>query len=213
MSQLQYRNENQNYLSNFIFQFIKKTKWHFGYTDWFRCEILILYLVYTFLTKKKNVVLLNGNRNLKIKFEFKIRNSIETKTKIWVLGSIFWKIENKWKDSFFKGSLGDVTDQRSASAQKRFREKRTGVHFSIFIENQNWDLKFVFRFDNENEKRKKLKTLFHFQTKIECPFRPTDWLPFSCLTDFFIEFLIPSFDFHLQQKMENEIQFVFRFSF
>ena len=37
---------------------------------------------YTFLTKKKNVVLLNGNRNLKIKFEFKIRNSIETKTKI-----------------------------------------------------------------------------------------------------------------------------------
>ena len=26
--------------------------------------------------EKKNVVLLNGNRNLKIKFEFKIRNSI-----------------------------------------------------------------------------------------------------------------------------------------
>ena len=30
-------------------------------------------------------------------------------------------------------------------------EKRTEVHFSIFIENRNWDLKFVFRFDNENE--------------------------------------------------------------
>ena len=30
-------------------------------------------------------------------------------------------------------------------------EKRTEVHFSIFIENRNWDLKLVFRFDNENE--------------------------------------------------------------
>ena len=33
MSQLQYRNENQNFVSNFVFQFIKKMKWHFGYTD------------------------------------------------------------------------------------------------------------------------------------------------------------------------------------
>ena len=33
LSQLQYRNENQNFLSNFIFQFIKKTKRHFRYTD------------------------------------------------------------------------------------------------------------------------------------------------------------------------------------
>ena len=31
LSQLQYRNENQNFFSNFIFQFIKKTKWHFGW--------------------------------------------------------------------------------------------------------------------------------------------------------------------------------------
>ena len=34
MSQLQYRNKNQNFLSNFVFQFIKKKmKWHFRYTD------------------------------------------------------------------------------------------------------------------------------------------------------------------------------------
>ena len=33
MSQLQYRNENQNFIPNFVFQFIKKTKWHFRYTD------------------------------------------------------------------------------------------------------------------------------------------------------------------------------------
>ena len=33
LSQFQYRNENQNFISNFIFQFIKKTKWHFGFTD------------------------------------------------------------------------------------------------------------------------------------------------------------------------------------
>ena len=31
--QFQYRNENQNFISNFVFQFIKKTKWQFGYTD------------------------------------------------------------------------------------------------------------------------------------------------------------------------------------
>ena len=33
LSELQYWNENQNYISNFIFQLMKKTKWHFGYTD------------------------------------------------------------------------------------------------------------------------------------------------------------------------------------
>ena len=33
MSQLLYREENQNFVSNFVFQFIKKTKWHFRYTD------------------------------------------------------------------------------------------------------------------------------------------------------------------------------------
>ena len=50
------------------------------------------------------------------------------------------------------GSLGDVTDQRSVWAQKNFLKKRTEIHFSIFIENRNWELKFVFQFDNENEK-------------------------------------------------------------
>ena len=33
LPKLEYRNENQNYISYFIFQFIKKMKWHFGYTD------------------------------------------------------------------------------------------------------------------------------------------------------------------------------------
>ena len=33
VSKFQYRNKNQNFISNFVFQFIKKTKWHFGYTD------------------------------------------------------------------------------------------------------------------------------------------------------------------------------------
>ena len=44
MSQLEYKSENQNFTSNFTFQFIKKiqktnktknkqTKWHFEYTD------------------------------------------------------------------------------------------------------------------------------------------------------------------------------------
>ena len=58
--------------------------------------------------------------------------------------------------------------------RKDFVKKGTEVHFLIFIENRNWDLEFVFRFDNENEKRKKIKSLFHFKTKIKCPFQPTD---------------------------------------
>ena len=33
MSQLQYSNENENFISNFVFQFTKKMKWHFRYAD------------------------------------------------------------------------------------------------------------------------------------------------------------------------------------
>ena len=33
MSQLQYSNENENFISNFVFQFTKKMKLHFRYTD------------------------------------------------------------------------------------------------------------------------------------------------------------------------------------
>ena len=39
--------------------------------------------------------------------------------------------------------------------RKDFVKKQAEIHSSSFIENRNWDLKFVFRFDNENEKRKK----------------------------------------------------------
>ena len=94
--------------------------------------------------------------------------------KIRDLLSIFQKIEDKRKGSLFKGNIGHVTGQRSASTRKNFVKKRTEIHFSIFIENRNWDWNFVFQFDNENEKRKKFKVPFHFKTKIEGPFRPTD---------------------------------------
>ena len=34
-SQLQYKNKNQNFVSNFAFQFIlDKKKWHFRYMEW-----------------------------------------------------------------------------------------------------------------------------------------------------------------------------------
>ena len=39
-----------------------------------------------------------------------------------------------------KGSLGDVTDERKDFVKKRTEE----IHFSIFIENRNWDLKLNF---------------------------------------------------------------------
>ena len=73
-----------------------------------------------------------------------------------------------------------MTDHRSGSAQKRFREKPTEVHFSIFIENRNWDLKFVFRFENEIEKQQQQQqqqqnqNSISFQNKNRIPFRPTD---------------------------------------
>ena len=34
ISQLLYRNDNQNFLSNFVYQFMKKIKLHFRYTDY-----------------------------------------------------------------------------------------------------------------------------------------------------------------------------------
>ena len=34
MSQLQYKIENENLFPNSVFQFIKKAKWHFRYTDY-----------------------------------------------------------------------------------------------------------------------------------------------------------------------------------
>ena len=34
MSRFQHRNKNQNFVSNFVFQIIKKKKWHFRYTDY-----------------------------------------------------------------------------------------------------------------------------------------------------------------------------------
>ena len=67
-------------------------------------------------------------------------------------------------------------------------KKRTEVHFSIFIENRNWDLKFVFRFDNENEKRKKSKLYFILKQKSNVPFDPR--IVHSPCTESIIRFLI-----------------------
>ena len=65
-----------------------------------------------------------------------------------------------------------MTDQRSVWAQKKFRKKRTEIYFSIFIENRNWGLKFVFQFDNENEKRKNSNLYFILKQKSNVPFDP-----------------------------------------
>ena len=54
--------------------------------------------------------------------------------------------------------------------RKKFVKKRTEIHFSIFIENRNWDLKFVFQFDNENEKNSNF--YFILKQKSNDPFDP-----------------------------------------
>ena len=48
-----------------------------------------------------------------------------------------------------------MSNQWSAWAQKKFHKRKTEIHFSMYIENQNWDQKLVFWFDTENVKRKK----------------------------------------------------------
>ena len=54
--------------------------------------------------------------------------------------------------------------------RKKFVKKRTEIHFSIFIENRNWDLKLVFQFDNENEKNSNF--YFILKQKLNDPFDP-----------------------------------------
>ena len=56
---------------------------------------------------------------MKIKFEFKIRNSFKQKLKLEFHVLFFEKLKINEKIHFLKGSLGDVTDRRSASAQKK----------------------------------------------------------------------------------------------
>ena len=56
--------------------------------------------------------------------------------------------------------------------RKNFVKKRTEIYFSIFIENQNYDLKFVFQFDNENEKQKNSNFYFILKQKSNVPFDP-----------------------------------------
>ena len=45
----------QNYISNFIFQFIKKMKWHFGYTDSKTLENMIFLYYFSNFNKKVGV--------------------------------------------------------------------------------------------------------------------------------------------------------------
>ena len=71
---------------------------------------------------------------------------------------IFNFSKNGWKDSFFKGNLGDSFGQRKNLVKKN----EFKIQFSIFIGNQKSDLKFVFWFDNENENRKKNQNSISF---------------------------------------------------
>ena len=68
ISQLQYRKEDLNFKSNIAFQFIKKTKWHFRYTD-LKC----VYPKYHF------AFLINWNMKLEIKFWFLFLTEVDTK--------------------------------------------------------------------------------------------------------------------------------------
>ena len=83
-------------------------------------------------------------QNSKIAFEF--QNSIKKKIKIRDLISIFWKIENRWRDLFYKRNLGDLTDQISIRAKKNLQRK--WIQNSFFIFYWKWKFKFEFPFPN-----------------------------------------------------------------
>ena len=97
-----------------------------------------------------------------------------------------------------------MIDQRSAWSQKKFRKKRTEIQFSVFIENPNWDLKLVFRFDKDNDKQKKKKKKFYFilKQKSNVPFDPPAGL------DLKVTF---SFRFKMKENFDTFVLFVFRF--
>lgn len=49
------------------------------------------------------------------------------------------------KGFVFKGNLGDLADQVSTWAKKKSRKKnKNKIPFSIFVENRNSDLRFIF---------------------------------------------------------------------
>ena len=95
--------------------------------------------------------------------------------KIWDLLSIFKRIENKWKDSFFKGNLGDYDWSEECFDTEKISEKNEQkliFQFLLKIEIGIWNSFFDLIMKTKNDK--KFKILFHFKTKIKCPFGPTD---------------------------------------
>ena len=65
---------------------------------------------------------------MNLKFEIRLKQ----KPKFEFYVPFFEKLKINEKIRFFKGSLGDVNDQRSASTQKRFREKKNRSSFFNF---------------------------------------------------------------------------------
>ena len=108
-----------------------------------------------------------------------------------------------------------MIDQRSAWSQKKFRKKRTEIQFSVFIENPNWDLKLVFRFDKDNDKQnktKKEKTCFILKQKSNVPFDPPAGLDLKVTFNFrfkmkenFIFLFYSFFVFIIKSKNEFQI--------
>ena len=132
------------------------------------------FYIHLFDHEKKNVISLNGNRNLKIKFEFKIRNSFKQKLKLEFYVLFFEKLKINEKIHFLKGSLGDVTDRRSASAQKKIswkNEQKFIFQFLLKIEIGTSNLFFDLIMKTKNEK-KKSKLYFILKQKSNVPFDP-----------------------------------------
>ena len=111
------------------------------------------------LDQEKNVVpymeikIWKSNLNLKFEIWFKQKS----KFKFYVLFFEKLKIDEKGDEKGFLRVLWVI--RGVLQCREDFVKKITEVHFSIFIENRNWDLKFVFRFDDENKKRKKKNSI------------------------------------------------------
>ena len=61
--------------------------------------------------------------------------------------------------------------------RKNFVKKRTEIHFSIFIENRNWDLKLVFNLIMKTKNERKSNFYFILKQKSNVPFDPGIYNP------------------------------------
>ena len=118
--------------------------------------------------------------------------------KIRDLLSIFKKIENKWKDLFFNGNLGDWSEECFDTEKiSEKNEQKFIFQFLLKIEIGIWNSFFDLIMKTKNEKNSKF--YFILKRKSNVPFNPRIWNKFLCLNFGFVSDL--NFEFRLSNMI------------